>query len=179
MSMPTRIERPSTLATVDLGNGHAATIRTLQATDAAAERRFIEGLSPQTRRERFLTTMNGVGEGLLQLLMAEDAEGPLAVVATLPGERGLEIIGVARIAPSGGRAAECAITVADAWQRRGLGHRLLEALRSLAAKRGIRRLYSIDAVSNEHMREFARAVGAHARTDPDDARQVIYELDVS
>src|SRR5437868_6839145 len=34
------------------------------------------------------------------------------------------------------RDAEIAITVVDAWQRRGLGHRLLERLEALAGRRG-------------------------------------------
>lgn len=178
MSTPSATLRASLPTQFDLGGDRIATIRPLQATDAAADRRFLEALSPESRRERFLCTVNAVDDRLLQLLTAEDADGPLAVVATLPGAAGSDIIGVARLAPADEVSAECAITVADAWQHRGLGHALFDALKVLARQRRVRRLFSIDAASNARMRAFARSVGARVRADPADRTQVVYELEL-
>lgn len=161
----------------DLG-GLRTTIRTLRPQDAAAERRFIESLSPESRHARFLCTLNSVDDSLLQQLMAEDADGPLAVVATVPGAEGEDIIGVARLAPTSREAAECAITVADAWQHHGLGHRLFDALKALARQRHVRRLYSVDAASNARMRAFARSLDARVHADPADPTQVVYEVEL-
>ena len=177
MNTATTTEKPAVMH-VDLGDGHVVAIRPMHRTDAAADRRFLEALSPESRRARFLGSITHVDDRLLDLLVSEDAQGPLAVVATLPGDNGMEIIGVARISPVGDGSAECAVTVADAWQRRGLGLRLFDALKQLAARRGIRRLFSVDATSNANMRAFAHAVGAHARRDPQDPAQVVYELDL-
>jgi GNAT superfamily N-acetyltransferase len=164
---------------VDTGDGHVVTIRPMQPGDAAADRRFLESLSPESRRARFLGSISHVDDRLMDLLASEDASGPLAVVATMPGDTGMEIIGVARLSPSDATSAECALTVADAWQRRGLGLRLFDALKRLAASRGIRRLYSVDATSKAGMRAVAPAVGAHARRDPQDPAQVVYELELA
>lgn len=174
MTMP--VATPVAPPAFDLGGGRLATVRTLEPDDADADRRFLEALSPESRRERFLYTLNAIDDRFLRTLPARDANGPLAVAATLPGG---EIIGVARLAPDTPDAAECAISVADAWQHRGLGHRLFDALKALARERGLRRLYSIDAASNAHMRAFARSVDAHVRADPADPTQVIYEVDLA
>ena len=162
-----------------LSDGRSVSIRAMRRTDAAAARRFLEGLSPESRRARFLCTLTAIDDHLLQLLMAEDDKGPLAVVATSPGDNGLDIVGVAQMAPVDTSSAECAVTVADSWQRQGLGRGLLDALASMARERGFRRVYSVDSAGNTRMRDFARSVGAHARVDPDDPAQVIYELDLS
>ncbi|TZF90018.1 GNAT family N-acetyltransferase [Cognatilysobacter lacus] len=163
-----------------LRDGHRVRVRALRATDAAAERRFIDGLSPATRRARFLGTVARVDDGLLSLLMSEDAKGPTAVVAVVPGSMGEDIVGVARLAAApAADHAEIAVTVTDAWQHRGLGTVLIGALRELARARGIRRLWSMDSSGNASMRDFAHALGARAHVDPGDPTQVIYELDVN
>ena len=76
----------------------------------------------------------------------------------------------ARRSPQG---AEISVAVADEWQHRGLGKRMLEHLIDYARAHGVKRLYSMDSMGNTRMRKLARDVGFSERPDPDDASQVI------
>ncbi|WP_133478724.1 GNAT family N-acetyltransferase [Cognatilysobacter segetis] len=164
---------------VALRDGRHVLIRALRPTDAQAQRRFIERLPPEDRRARFLCTMSEVDDALLALLMAPDARGPTAVVALTPGENGEDIVGVARLAQAGDTpGAEISVSVDAGWRGAGLGTALFRALCMLARRRGITRLWSMDAASNAGMHGFAKSLGAHCRRDPDDVHQVIYELEL-
>jgi acetyltransferase len=101
----------------------------------------------------------------------------MAFVATV-SENGRETeIGVSRYAPNEtGDVREMAVTIADAWQNKGLGTRLTRQLIEHAREHGVRRLYSIDLADNDAMRHLARDLGMTAMPDPDDARQIIYSL---
>jgi L-amino acid N-acyltransferase YncA len=86
-------------------------------------------------------------------------------------------IGVSRYAEIPGEGAgELAVTIADAWQHKGLGHLLLRKLIDYAKTHGIKRLYSVELADNSAMRELATDLGMTVSRDPDDANQVIYSL---
>jgi GNAT superfamily N-acetyltransferase len=76
-----------------------------------------------------------------------------------------------------GAVAEISVAVADDWQHQGLGKRLLGRLIDHARAHGVRRLYSMDAASNDGMRKLARDLGFSEQRDPDDIHQVIYSLE--
>lgn len=176
----TTLTAPSPTEThVALGDGRHVLLRTLRPTDAQAQRRFIERLPAEDRRARFLCTMTEVDDDLLALLMAPDARGPTAVVATTPGETGEDIVGVARLAQSDdGSGAEISVSVDARWRGVGLGTALFRMLCMMARGRGITRLWSVDAAGNTGMHGFAKSLGAHCHRDPDDVHQVIYELGI-
>jgi L-amino acid N-acyltransferase YncA len=101
----------------------------------------------------------------------------MAYVATVPVANGEQQIGLCRYAgarPAEG--AEISVAVADAWQHQGLGKALLRRLIEHARAHGVRRLYSMDAASNQAMRRLAHDVGFSEQPDPDDIHQVIYSL---
>jgi L-amino acid N-acyltransferase YncA len=80
---------------------------------------------------------------------------------------------------AGQEGAEISVAVADDWQQQGLGRRLLETLVAHAQAHGVRRLYSIDAASNSHMRTLARALGFRESPDPNDVHQVVYSRELA
>jgi acetyltransferase len=85
------------------------------------------------------------------------------------GETGEEEIGVARysIDPDGA-SGEFAIVVADAWQKRGIGTRLMNALIRHLKASGVKRISGSVLKSNAAMRKFAKQMD-FAETDiPDD-----------
>ena len=85
-------------------------------------------------------------------------------------------VGVARYSGVPNGKAEIAVTVSDEWQNKGLGTALMKRLIELARQRGIREFYSVDASGNDHMRKLAQHLGFQCKTDPEDATQVIYTL---
>lgn len=152
-------------------------IRSISPLDRTAERSFLEGLSAQTRRFRFLGQMRCPSEQLLDQLTDIDPEHEIAFVAVIPEGSAERIVGASRYSASAdGESCECAVTVADEWQNKGLGSALMKHLIEIARQRGIRRMYSVDLAENLQMRDLATYLGFHMRADPDDANQVIHEL---
>jgi acetyltransferase len=73
----------------------------------------------------------------------------LAATAMLDGET---LLGVARyVRDKNGNAAEFAIVIADAWQGRGIGTRLLAKLIQVARGHGVERLYGDILAMNRPM----------------------------
>jgi len=126
--------------------GHAALAR-LEAGDGDQLGRFFYSLSPETVYRRFLSPIARPEQlGRLHLLDLDGGRRE-ALVAVVDGE----IVGVARYARDLGRPreAELAIVVADAWQRQGLGTRLLSALADAARRAGIERFSFVALPENQ------------------------------
>ena len=83
---------------------------------------------------------------------------------------------VATPSTPGAGAGELAVTIADAWQNKGLGQLLLKQLIAYAKTHGLKQLYSVELADNTAMRDLAAEFGMSVRRDPDDANQVIYSL---
>jgi acetyltransferase len=163
----------------DLRDGTQVTIRPLHAQDVELERRFIEALSPQSRRFRFLETMSSPSEALLKKLTVLDPLTDVAFLALVGGDAQEREIGVARFSAAAG-AADCefAVTVSDEWQRKGLGAALMAHLIDAARARGIHAMHSEDSFDNDSMRQFAGHLKFQKSTDPADARLVLYSVNL-
>lgn len=160
-----------------LANGRTILVRAIAARDAALERTFIERLSPESRRFRFLCQMSTPGDDLIRRLTDIDYVHDVAFVALVHEDNEKKEIGVARYSVSpDGRSCECAVTVADDWRHLGVGTALLRHLVDVARERGMREMYSIDAAENHAMRDFAHSAGFTRNADPQDPTQVIYRL---
>lgn len=133
------------------------------ALGAALERLFLD-LSPRSRHQRFLSPSRGRTRQELAPLLHVDEQHHVAVVAL----HGDEVVAEARFARPHGRAsrAEVALTVADAWQGRGLGRRLLAALAGRARPLGVRHFtYEALADNRRVLRLMASAGGRHIVQD--------------
>lgn len=162
---------------ITLRNGARVAIRPVTPADRDAERAFIDSLSDETRHDRFLGQVRHSSEALLDRLTHVDQDRDCAIAVVAFDEPGRPFVGVGRYARSASRdSCEVAITVADAWQRLGLGTYLAERLIETARARGIKRMESIDAGCDTRMDRFARSLGFRALRDPLDVGQVIHEL---
>lgn len=162
-----------------LRDGTPVTIRLLRPEDRSLETDFLRGLSPRTRRARFLCDFRQPSDTLVDQLMDVDDDRRLAFIALadLGGE--LREIGVSRYcAAGGGYGCECAVTVADDWQRRGLGVLLMRHLIGAAREHGFRRMVSVDAASNQAMQSLATRLGFRRRLDPAEPSQAIHTLEL-
>ncbi|HEU4856641.1 MAG TPA: GNAT family N-acetyltransferase [Rhodanobacteraceae bacterium] len=162
---------------VNLADGSEVTIRVLRGDDAELDRQFIRKLSPESRGMRFLGQIREPGEALIRKLTQLDFRRDMAFIA-LSNEGGItHAVGVSRysLAPDG-ESCECAVTVADAWQGKGLGTILMRDLIDIARRRGIHSMFSIDARGNVRMQKLARDLGFTRERDPADPAQVIHRL---
>ena len=120
-------------------------IRLIEPSDAEPLRAFYAALSAESRRTRFLGSCAG-----LSALEARRFAGELGVVAVLHerGPRDGELIGHACLPLVEPGLAEIAFAVADEFQGRGIGRRLLGAAISVARDHGIVRLAASMFVGN-------------------------------
>ena len=163
--------------TAVLTDGREVLIRPMHPGDAEAERAFIIGLSPQTRRYRFQEQFSAPSDALVAQLVDIDHanDEAFAALATVDGCE--HIVGVSRYAV-GSLPEECeiAVTVLDAWQGQGLGTALMRTLIDAARERGIKRMVSLDFAENSEMAHLAHHLGFTTTPDPDDRTQVVHRL---
>ena len=116
--------------------GTALTVRPIAITDAAGLERLFTRLSPASVYSRFFSPMARPPRAAL-LRLADVDHGRRDALVALDGD---EIVGVARYdARPGSTEAEIALTIEDAWQRRGLGSQLARRLGKVARARGYER----------------------------------------
>ncbi len=162
-----------------LRDGTPVLIRPLRAEDREREEEFLGRLSPGARRLRFLGTFSQVSPALVDRLMDIDYQDRMAFVALVHDDGRLREIGVSRYSATGdGKRCECAVTVAEDWQGRGLGVILMRHLIDVARRKGFAQMFSIDATDNMAMRDLASYLGFQRRLDPGDSSQVIHSLEL-
>jgi GNAT superfamily N-acetyltransferase len=175
--------KPATEWTETLKDGRRVLIRSIRVDDVARNARFLDELSPPSKHFLFLGGISRLSDDALKRLCDPDHANDMAFVALeADAARGAapRQVGVCRYAgASSANGAEISVAVADDWQHRGLGKRLLARLIEYAREHGVERLYSMDSTSNTRMRKLARDVGFSERPDPDDKSQVICYLDLA
>ena len=144
-------------------------LRPLRREDVDIEAAFLTGLSPESRHNRLLGGMIRITREYVERLTTVDYSRDMALAAALMlGDREV-LIGVARyVLEAGGRACEFALVVADAWQGRGIGRRMMEKLIAVARNRGLERIYGDVLSTNRPMLEFCRKLGFTLHRHHDD-----------
>jgi GNAT superfamily N-acetyltransferase len=165
-----------------LKDGRRVAIRPIRIDDVDPTKHFFEELSTPSRHFLFLGGVARLSDDALRRLCDPDQANDMAFVAleadTKAGTPPRQV-GVCRYAGAGSpQGAEISVAVADQWQHRSLGKRLLGHLIDYARERGVKRLYSMDSMGNTRMRKLARDIGFSERPDPDDSSQVICYLDL-
>ncbi|MEO7052439.1 MAG: GNAT family N-acetyltransferase [Rhodanobacter sp.] len=162
-----------------LNDGSRVLIRPLREEDRGREQTFIERLSLESRRFRFMDTFKKASPALLDQLMDVDNVQQVALIALAHDDGELREVGISRYGATGkDKQCECAVTVADDWCGRGLGVLLMQHLISQARKNGFRQMISFDAADNEPMRDLASHLRFRREHDPQDSTQVIHTLDL-
>ncbi|MBM4201607.1 MAG: GNAT family N-acetyltransferase, partial [Gammaproteobacteria bacterium] len=152
-----------------LPEGQEITIRPIRPEDAAIERAFVRSLSPEVRYLRFHQAMRELSQELLVRFTQLDYHRELALIATISTEEGESEIAVARFFPNpDARSAEFAVVIADAWQRHGLGTRLMNQLIEAAREKGFSSLEGEVLARNAGMLRFTERLGFTAAERPDD-----------
>lgn len=152
-----------------LHDASGLTIRPIRGGDKGLELAFLRGLSRASRQQRLLSGRDLL-PGELRRLTEIDPQREMALIATIRDcDGGEQQIGVARYVKDGDDSAEMAIVIADAWQRRGLGEKLLRALLDAAAGAGIGTLTGTAFSTNLGMLRLAQKLGFALRYQPGDA----------
>jgi len=167
-----------------LPGGERLRVRPIRPEDADLERAFVAALSDESRYRRFMQHLHELTPQMLARFTQVDYDRELALIAldtvSVRGGRREKILAVVRyVGNQDGESAEFAITVADAWQGRGLGRAMMEQLIVRARDRGYERLIGNVLAINTPMLGLASALGFSRAIDPEDPEQVIVTLDLS
>ena len=152
--------------TLALPDGRLVLLRPAHRSDADALSRFFTALSPRARLLRFHGAVNRLPDHVLQWMSTQVPQQHVAIVALTHTDDGLQqLLAEARYAIDGEGQAEFAVTVADAWQRQGLGRALVQRLALHARTVGVQSLHGSVLPGNEPMLQMLSGLGATLHND--------------
>jgi acetyltransferase len=148
-------------------DGTRITIRPITAADFELERDFVTRLSPESGYQRLMSARR-LSAAEIRRFTDIDYEREMALIATTPVNGRERQIGVARYVKDENTPgeAEFAIVLADDWQGRGLGRKLLGSLFVAARANGVRRAVATTMSSNGGMLALARRLGFTLAPNP-------------
>jgi GNAT superfamily N-acetyltransferase len=117
-------------------------IRSYQPGDDHVVDAVLAGMSPASRRLRYLTSIDELSGPALTALRQVDGERHVVLIAEAGRGRSRRPIGLARYVVDAPGRAEVAYEVVDSWQGRGVGSRLVGALVAAARRQGLEELHA-------------------------------------
>jgi acetyltransferase len=151
-------------------SGETVLLRPIRPEDAQAEKRLVSRLSQRTMYMRFHAPLRELTAERLVRFTTIDYDREMAFVAIDSSADEPEIRGIARYTRNpDGKTCEFGVVVEDAWQGRGLGHALMQALESCARERGLEEIIGYVLKENEEMARLMLGRTYHAERDLDDA----------
>jgi acetyltransferase len=153
-----------------LADGTNLTLRPIRSEDADMLQAFVRAMSEQSRYLRFMDTLRELNPTMLSRFTQIDYDREMALVATVQEGDNEVQIGVARyIINPDGESCEFGMAVADVWQGRGIGHKLMHALIEVAREKDLKLIQGETLSRNSGMLDLAESLGFSVSTDPDDA----------
>jgi acetyltransferase len=161
-----------------LADGAWIGVRPIRPEDAEMEASFVRNLSDAARHFRFMIALKELTREMLVRFTQIDYDRELALVALVEQEGKETQIAVARYIKVDAGTAHVAIVVADAWQGRGVGSRLLRMLVETARARGVRRLEGEVLAENTAALTLMRGAGFSVRRDPESPELCLVEREL-
>jgi acetyltransferase len=154
--------------------GTEVTLRPIRPEDEPIELEFIRGLSTETSRFRFFQIIKDLPHEALVRFCNIDYDREMAFIAeTREGDRKIEI-GVSRlILEPNKKRGEFAVVVADKYQGKGLGIKLVDMLIEVAKEKGVDSIFGIIMAENLKMIRLCEKLGFTTRREQEN---VIAEL---
>lgn len=160
MSGRVSIELPNDPCALRLADGAVVRVRAIRPGDSDRLAGYLKNLSAESRRNRMLGAMSELPRPLLERMSRMTGVGGLTLVAFAAAECGISMIAeTMQIDTPNHACLEVAISVADPWQRRGLGTLLLRNVERRARQAGVRRLFGDVLRTNHAMKALARKQG--------------------
>ncbi|MDX1334159.1 MAG: bifunctional acetate--CoA ligase family protein/GNAT family N-acetyltransferase [Gammaproteobacteria bacterium] len=152
-----------------LPSGMNVIVRPIKPEDANIEQDFVRNLSEQSRFFRFMRVMQELTPEMLARFTQIDYDREMAFIALSDGPTGTTELGVCRyVTNPDWDSAEFALVVADAYQGKGIGTKLMQALMTTAKNRGLKMLEGEVLTQNRPMRGLMSKLGFVEEPVPDD-----------
>jgi acetyltransferase len=162
---PAHLSRTWTLA-----SGQSLFVRPIRHDDGELEEAFVRGLSLESRYQRMLSGGIKVTPEWIDSMTHIDYRRHMAFAVIAERDGVEQFAGVGRyVVDASNSSADIALVVADAWQGKGLGRRLLEMLLEHAASAGIPEATGVVLSTNVAMLRLVRSMGFAVRAELGDA----------
>ncbi len=163
-----------------LRDGTMLTIRPIRAEDAEMTQNFVRNLSPESRFLRFMSSVSELNPEVLARLTQIDYSREMAFVATAVQDDCEREVAVSRYSTlPDNQSCEFALVVADDWQHRGVGFKMMTVLLEHASSRGLKRMEGEVLASNTGMLTLMNEIGFTHSAHPDDAGIKVVTRDLS
>jgi len=160
-------------------DGSVLALRNLRASDVDIVATFVKELSFGTRYFRFGRGDIEFNHEEIRAVCAPKPDGRIHLLILKIENEAETIVGSGRIVfESGSTIGEIEIAVTDAWQRRRIGKRLIEALLEGARRKGITEVRGRILASNRRMIEFMRRRGFTVSDSAEGAALKIARIDL-
>lgn len=161
----------------ELRDGTHVLIRPISADDHSRVLRFFRQLSPLSLRLRFLGAVTPINDQLIDSLLSDSGVGYVALIHSF-GE--LQVIGIARYRANAGvpDGCECAVAVADPWQRKQLGRLLLGHLIDAARRKGFKTIRSTDLSTDYAIHRLYKQSGFTSAYQGDGFDRIVHDLEL-
>jgi acetyltransferase len=163
---------------VPLRGGGEYTIRPIHPDDAVMLNRLVRELSPESRYFRFVSNMAELPPNMLARFTLIDYDREMALVAVrkervsnAQGEitETERIVGVSRYVTNPDKSScEFALVVADDYNGKGLGSRLMESIMDVARQKGLAEIEGLVLANNSGMLRLMRSLGFSVKAFPED-----------
>ena len=172
MPYPTKYIVPYTLR-----DGTQVLLRPIRPEDEPIEAELIKNLSEESKRFRFFYVIKDITHEMLVRFCNIDYDREMAIIAEYTDSSGKRRnVGVGRLIMDPSRKrGEFAVVVADDFQGKGLGTKLVDMLIQIADEKGLETIYGIVMPENTKMIELCRKMGFDIRYTPE---EVIVELNL-
>jgi acetyltransferase len=143
-----------------LKDGTEVILRPIRPEDEPIEHEFIRGLSPETSQFRFFHVIKDLSHEDLVRFCNIDYDREMAFIGeTREGNKMIEI-GVARLVlEPNKKQGEFAVVIADKYQGRGLGTKLINMLIEVAKEKGVEKIYAQVMAENTKMIRLVEKLG--------------------
>jgi acetyltransferase len=155
-------------ADIPLRDGRSVRVRAMEPADEPELLQAFSRMSEDARYMRFMRVVREPNLERLRKVLASFPEGGIGIVATVPAEDGVDIVGSAIAIVVNRTTCEFAISVASAFGGAGLASALMRVLIDAAAARGLTEMEGFVLAENQPMLRLARRLGFSVAPDPED-----------
>lgn len=162
-----------------LPDGTNLTIRPIRPEDAGIEQAFVRGLSAESKYFRFMDALQELSQNMLVRFTQIDYDREMALIAVLERDEQEQELGVCRyVASADGLSCEFALVVADEWQNKGIGNKLMNCLFDAARAKGIKVMEGEVLTANRSMLELVRRLGFAVSASQEDVavKRIVKQL---
>ena len=171
-----------------LRGGGEYTVRAIHPDDASMLQRLVQELSPESRYARFVSSIRELPPTMLSRFTLIDYDREMALVAVVKQRSVADdgsvveterVVGVSRYVTNPDQTScEFALVVADDFNGKGLGSRLMQSIMDVAREKGLGEIDGLVLANNAGMLKLMKSLGFVVKrfAEDEDFRLVTHSL---